>query len=232
MSYLFLIPARGGSKRIKNKNLIKINRKPLIDYTLNVCEKFKNIDTVISTDNNLIKNHCIKKGFFNVYKRPKKYSKDNSAMIDVILDFLNHLSKNKIEKYKYIILLQPTSPLRTYFDIKKSLNFFKKKRLDSLASISIMREHPYECVQIKNKKWKYLSEPKRKISLSQNYKLDFFFIDGSIYINSIDFIKKYKSLIVKGKTSFIKNNDDYAIDIDYPEELLFAKYKIKKKKIK
>ena len=66
MSYLFLIPARGGSKRIKNKNLIKINRKPLIDYTLNVCKKFKNIDTVISTDNNLIRNHCIKKGFFNV----------------------------------------------------------------------------------------------------------------------------------------------------------------------
>lgn len=229
MSYLFLIPARGGSKRIKNKNLIQINKKPLIDYTLNICKKFKNIDTVISTDNNLIRNHCIKKGF-NVYKRPKKYSKDNSPMIDVISDFLNYLSKNKIEKYKYIILLQPTSPLRTYLDIKKSLNFFKKKRLDSLASVSIMREHPYECVQIKNKKWKYLSEPKKKILLSQNYKSDFFFIDGSIYINSINFIKKYKSLIVKGKTRLIKNNDNYAIDIDYPEELLFAKYKIKEKK--
>lgn len=73
---------------------------------------------------------------------------------------------------------------------------------------------------------------KKKNLLSENHKSNFFFIDGSIYINSIDFIKRNKSLIVKGKTHFIKNNDDYAIDIDYPEELLFAKYKIKAKGIK
>ncbi len=163
MSYLFLIPARGGSKRIKNKNLIKINEKPLIDYTLNVCKKFKTIDTVISTDNDLIKNYCIKKGFLKVHKRPIKYSRDSSPMIDVVLDYLSYLSKRKIKKYKYVILLQPTSPLRSYSDVKKSLNFFKKKKLNSLASISVMREHPYECIQIKDKKWKYLSEPKKKI---------------------------------------------------------------------
>ena len=229
MSYLFLIPARGGSKRIKNKNLIKINNKPLIDYTLNICKKFKNIETVISTDNTAIRNHCIKKGFLNIHERPKKHSKDHSSMIDVLLDYLSYLSKNKIEKYKYIILLQPTSPLRTYLDIKKSLNFFKKRKLNSLASVSKMREHPYECVEIKNKKWNYLAEPKKKISISQNYKFNFFFIDGSVYINSINFIKKYKSMIVKGKTKFLKNNNDYAIDIDYPEDLVFAKYRIEKK---
>ena len=60
-------------------------------------------------------------------------------------------------------------------------------------------------------------------------KVNFFFIDGSVYINSINFIKKYKSLIVKGKTKFFKNNNDYAIDIDYPEDLVFAKYRIEKK---
>ena len=229
MSYLFLIPARGGSKRIKNKNLIKINNKPLIDYTLNICKKFKNIETIISTDSTAIRNHCIKKGFLNIHERPKKYSKDHSSMIDVLLDYLSYLSKNKIEKYKYIILLQPTSPLRTYFDIKKSLNFFKKKKLNSLASVSKMREHPYECVEIKNKKWNYLAEPKKKISISQNYKFNFFFIDGSVYINSVNFIKRYKSLIVKGKTKFFKNNNDYAIDIDYPEDLVIAKYRIEKK---
>lgn len=229
MSYLILIPARGGSKRIKNKNLIKINNHPLIDYTLNVCKKFKNIETVISTDSNLIKKYCYKKGFFNIYDRPKKYSKDHSLMIEVILDYLNYLSRNKIKKYKYLILLQPTSPLRTYFDIKKSLNFFKKKKLESLASVSKMREHPYECVEIKNKKWNYLSEPENKNLISQNYKSNFFFIDGSIYINSINFIKKHKSLIVKGKTEFLKNNNDFAIDIDHPEDLQFANYRIKRK---
>lgn len=229
MSFLFFIPARGGSKRIKNKNLVKLNNKPLIYYTLNLCKKFNKIKTVISTDDKKIKNYCMKKGFLNIHDRPKKFSQDKTSMVEVILDYLNFLSKKNINKIKYIVLLQPTSPLRTYLDLKKSINFFKRKKLHSLASISKMKEHPYECVEIKKNKWNYLSEPKKKISVSQSYKSDFFFIDGSIYISSIKFIKKYKSLIVKGKTKLIKNNNDYAIDIDYPEELIFAKYKIKKK---
>jgi CMP-N-acetylneuraminic acid synthetase len=229
MSYLFFVPARGGSKRIKNKNLIKINNKPLIKYTLDICKKFKNIKTVISTDNKSIKYYCVKKGFSNIHDRPKNFSKDSTSMIDVLLDYLNNLPKEKIKDFKYIILLQPTSPLRTYFNVKKCLNIFKKKKLNSLASVSIMREHPYECVEIKKDKWDYLSEPKKKILVSQKYKCNFFFIDGSIYINSVNFIKKYKSLIVKGKTKFIKNSNDYAIDINYPEDLIFAKYKMKKK---
>ena len=92
-----------------------------------------------------------------------------------------------------------------------------------------MREHSYECGEIKNKKTNYLAEPNKKISISQNSKFNFFFNDVSIYINTINFIKKYKSLIVKGKTKFLKNNNDYAIDIDYPEDLVFAKHRIEKK---
>lgn len=228
MSYLFFVPARGGSKRIKNKNLIKINNNPLINYTLNICKRFKNIKTIISTDSKSIKYYCIKKGFSNIHDRPKNLSRDNTPMIDVILNYLNNLSKEKIKELKYIILLQPTSPLRTYFDVKNCLNHFKRKKLNSLASVSIMREHPYECVEIKKDKWDYLSEPKKKILISQKYKYNFFFIDGSIYINSISFIKKYKSLVVKGKTKFMKNKNNYAIDIDYPEDLLLAKCKLKK----
>ena len=108
MSFLFFIPARGGSKRIKNKNLIKLNNKPLIKYTLDVCKKFKNIDTIVSTENKKIRDYCIKHGVTNVYSRPNNLSKDNTSMIDVILNYIEYLSK-KIIKYKNIVLLQPTS---------------------------------------------------------------------------------------------------------------------------
>ena len=70
-------------------------------------------------------------------------------MIDVILNYIEYLSKKKIIKYKNIVLLQPTSPLRTFEEIKKSMNFFLEKKLSSLASISKMREHPFECVKKK-----------------------------------------------------------------------------------
>ena len=136
MSFLFFIPARGGSKRIKNKNLIKLNNKPLIKYTLDVCKKFKNIDTIVSTENKKIRDYCIKHGVTNVYSRPNNLSKDNTSMIDVILNYIEYLSKKKIIKYKNIVLLQPTSPLRTFEEIKKSMNFFLEKKLSSLASIS------------------------------------------------------------------------------------------------
>tara|TARA_B100000242_G_C43022832_1_gene476085 strand:+ start:369 stop:1070 length:702 start_codon:yes stop_codon:yes gene_type:complete len=230
MSFLFFIPARGGSKRIKNKNLIKLNNKPLIKYTLDVCKKFKNIDTIVSTENKKIRDYCIKHGVTNVYSRPNNLSKDNTSMIDVILNYIEYLSKKKIIKYKNIVLLQPTSPLRTFEEIKKSMNFFLEKKLSSLASISKMREHPFECVKIKKNKWKYLDQPKKKIFVSQKYSENYYFIDGSIYINSINFLKKYKSLITKNKTKFIKNNNNFAIDIDNPEDLLFAKYKMQENK--
>ena len=71
---------------------------------------------------------------------------------------------------------------------------------------------------------------KKKIFVSQKYSENYYFIDGSIYINSINFLKKYKSLITKNKTKFIKNNNNFAIDIDNPEDLLFAKYKMQENK--
>ena len=93
-----------------------------------------------------------------------------------------------------------------------------------------MREHPFECVKIKKNKWKYLDQPKKKFLFLRNTVKIIILIDGSIYINSINFLKKYKSLIKKNKTKFIKNNNNFAIDIDNPEDLLFAKYKMQENK--
>ena len=231
MKILLFIPARGGSKGIKNKNLVRIKNKPLIKFTIDIAKKLKGYDIFISSDSKKIINYCKSLGVKVEYIRPRKISKSTSSIFETILDAIRWLEKKGLF-YENILVLQPTNPLRSLKEIKKIINIYKKKKLVSLASITKMREHPYECIQIKDKKWKYLSEPKKKNLLSENHKSNFFFIDGSIYINSIDFIKRNKSLIVKGKTHFIKNNDDYAIDIDYPEELLFAKYKIKAKGIK
>ena len=163
MSFLFFIPARSGSKRIKNKNLIRLNNKPLISYTLDVCKKFKNkFDTVISTDDNKIKKLCKNQGFTKIHNRSAFLSKDTTSMIDLVIDYLKSLKKIELKRYKYLVLLQPTSPLRTYDDVKKILKIFENKNLDSLASVSNIREHPYECVEVKGGKWNYIKTPQKK----------------------------------------------------------------------
>jgi CMP-N-acetylneuraminic acid synthetase len=197
---------------------------------LAVCKKLKNFDTVISTDNNRIKTVCAQQGFRKIHNRSKLLSRDNTSMIDLILDYLKSLSVMELKKYKNLILLQPTSPLRTYRDVLKLINIFNRRKLVSLASISKVREHPYECVETKGNKWEYIKTPKKKSNMSQTYKKNFFFIDGSIYINSFIFLKKYKSLIVKNKTKLIKANNNFAVDIDEYHDLSLASYYLKKEK--
>ena len=230
MSFLYFIPARSGSKRIKNKNLAKLGGKPLISYTLNICKKLEqNQNTVVSTDDVRIKKLCIKQGFLKIHNRSKIVSKDDTSMADLIYDFLKSLTNEDLKKYKNLVVLQPTSPLRTCGDVSKLLNIFKKKKLHSLASVSRVREHPYECVEMKNDKWEYIRQPKKKTTMSQKYNKNFFFIDGSIYISSFKFLKKYKSLVVKNKTKLTPANNNFSVDIDEYHDLFLAGYYLNKK---
>ena len=105
MNNLIIIPARSSSQRITNKNLVNINGKPLIYYTINECKKLKKIaDICISTDSNKIINYCKKFKYILIRKRPKKLSSNTTSMNDVILDLIKFFEKAN-KNYKNIILL-------------------------------------------------------------------------------------------------------------------------------
>ena len=164
MSILCFIPARAGSKSIKNKNLYKINSKPLIYYTIKFAQKIKNNFIFVSTDSTKILKYTNKLNLNNKYIRPKKLSGDRSLVIDALIDSLNWLKK-KGKIFNTVILLQPTNPVRNIIEFNKALAIFKKKKLDSLASVTKMREHPYECIEIKkNNRFQFLKKnPDKKI---------------------------------------------------------------------
>lgn len=216
-----MIPARSGSQRIPNKNLININGKPLIYYTIKECKKLKKIaDIYVSTDSNKILNYCKKFNHIATKKRSKRLSMNRSSMNDAMLDLILYLEKiNK--KYKNIILLQPTSPMRKYQEIIKCLNLFKKKKLKSLATISTLMENSNEIVVRNRKNWECLFD-NRNLNQECNY------IDGSIYMCAVDFFKKYKNIYKKGETFFYKVNKSYNVDVDYKHDLVLAEYFIKK----
>lgn len=152
---LAIIPCRSGSKKLKNKNILKIENKHLIYYSIYFAKKCKFIDRiVVSTDSNKYGQIAKSYGAEVPFLRPKKISKDKS--LDV--DFLKHCAIWLEKKYKYkpdlIIHLRPTSPLRKVSTLSKAINIMlKNKKIDSLRSISPSKENIFKVWYKKRKNY-------------------------------------------------------------------------------
>ena len=134
MKVLSIIPARGGSKGIPLKNLVMLNQKPLLYYTVIASLKSKIINkTVVSTDNKKIGKVALKLGAEVVY-RPKKLATDTTALEPVIEHVLNYLNRHQNYTPDIIVILQNTSPLRTAKHIDEALTLMRKQNYDSILS--------------------------------------------------------------------------------------------------
>ena len=193
MKYAIVVPARKGSQDLKNKNLINLKNKKLIEYTF---EKVKNIKILkfILSDHLKIKKIAEKFGFITEYNRPKNTSGSKVSLVKTLLHFFKW-SKKKYH-IDYFIILQPTSPLRSKIDILRSIKKVNKNKLTSLFSISESMEHPYETINLlKNEKWNYVLPKAKKFCRRQDFDIKSFFINGAIYIVSTKYLNKKKSLI-------------------------------------
>ena len=235
MKLLIFIPARSGSKGIKNKNLKKLNGKPLIDYTLGISKKIvkknRNALIFVSTDSSKYLKHCRKKGVKFDYLRPRKLAGDKSNIIDAIFHGLKWLEKEKKLLFDSVLLLQPTSPLRNFKETQKFIKIFRKKHTQSLVGVSEMIGHPYNCVKIKDKSWNFLEIKKKNLFNRQQYKnkkFGYYFVDGSFYAAKIDFLKRYRTFMKEGKTKLFKLEGRRAPDIDYNIDFEITKLYSKK----
>ena len=216
---LAFIPARGGSRGIKNKNLVHVGKKPLIEHTLNLVKKLDNIlYPFVSTNDKKIINFSKSKKFKIDYIRPNYLSSSKSNIVDAINHALNWLNNSNLN-FKTLIMLQPTSPLRKPSEIEKALNIFFKKKLKSLVSVTKVREHPYEIIEQNKNSWKYLKEPKKNSYQRQNFPNNYFFIDGSFYIIDIKTFLKYQKLVIKNKSNFFLLDRTWPVDIDHYDDL-------------
>ena len=134
MEILSIIPVRGGSKGIPLKNIVLINKKPLLYYTVNASLKSKLVTkTIVSTDHEKISNVAKSLGS-EVIKRPKKLANDHVALEPSISQTLDHLKKTENYKPDIILILQNTSPLRNSKHIDEALTLLKKRNYDSVLS--------------------------------------------------------------------------------------------------
>ena len=224
---LAIIPARGGSKRLPGKNIMDLAGKPLIAWTIEAALNSKYIDRiVVSTDDQEIANISIKYGAEVPFLRPKSLATDDTSSIDTVINVLGEIEKID-QHYEYIVLLQPTSPLRTEIDIDKAIELLEKKSADSVISVCKV-DHPLHWTNTLpddgNMQLFFREDNanKRSQDFDKYYRLN-----GAIYIVKIGRLLKEESLFLKTNT-FAYCMDAYSsVDIDKEEDLMVAKCFVK-----
>ena len=226
MKYCAIIPARGGSKGIKNKNIAIINGVPLIKYTMMHATDCKKIDSIILTsDDKKIFNTC--KDYKCLFIKRQKNISDDHASLEKVIDHTIKYMKKKNIYIENIILLQPTSPIRFKNDILKSIKFYEKNKLDSL--FSSVNFHSLFWKKLLTKKILPVNYNPFKRKNRQNMN-EYLIENGAIYIFKTKIFEKRKSRLFGKIGSFLMKkisifeiddksdlNDVKKIINDYPE---------------
>ncbi len=218
IKYLTIIPARKNSQRIKRKNIFKIKNKELIKYTIEAAIKSNQKKNIwISSDDEQVKT-ISEKYKINFFQRSKKNSSSTASAENVIEEFLLKKYGNNYEKIvKNIILLQPTSPLRTGKHIKEAIKYFTNKKYDSIFSGFISKEF----IWTNENKLESFSYDYKNRRTSQKLK-NLVFENGAIYIFSSKGFKKTKNRLFD-KIGFFKMKKNISIDIDTWEDIELLK---------
>lgn len=224
MNFLCIIPARSGSKGIKNKNIQKIKKLTLIEHAYTFAKKFKEFDDIlVSTDSKKYLKFLEKYSYkFNKFLRPKSLSRKNSTDLEVLIFELTRFEKYFKKKFDYVAFFPPTSPIRKKIDIEKCLKIIKRKRPDALWTISKIdtKFNPIKQLIFKNNKLKYFSPDGHKFKSRQLLKSTYI-RNGVAYFYSRKTILKYKKILPKNSL-YYEIKSDY-VNIDNITELNLAR---------
>ena len=207
---LAIIPARGGSKGIPRKNIKMLADKPLIAWTIEEAKKSKYIDTcIVSTEDTEIKSVAEKFGGYVPFMRPAELARDDTPGIEPVLHALE-----KLPDYDYMILLQPTSPLRTVEDIDGAIKFCIANQKKSCVSVTEAEHNPY---------WMYTlgddNEMRAILKISadkiyQRQKLPKIYrLNGAVYVCEKNFLIKNRAFITDETIGYVMP-EERSFDID------------------
>ncbi|HIF9178870.1 TPA: cytidylyltransferase domain-containing protein [Photobacterium damselae] len=213
MKILAIIPARGGSKRLPKKNILNLGGKPLIQWTIEAALKCSQIDTVmVSTDSKEIADISEKAGANVPYLRCSALSSDTASSADVVIDVIEYYeSINK--KFDAIILLQPTSPLRSSNDIRNAIKLFDEKKASAVVSVAECDHSPLWCNTLPADLCmdQFISE---EIKSTRSQDLPTYYrLNGAIYLVCTKSFINNRSFMPKNTYSLIMNRER-SIDID------------------
>ncbi len=219
---LYIIPARGGSKGIPGKNIKPLCGRPLIAYTIEVAKECATDDNhiILSTDSEEIAQVGRALDLKVDYMRPAELATDKSGSREVILDAMDWAEKNGI-KYDCVVLLQPTSPMRTAEDIKECLNLYSDN-IDMVVSVTEAVTNPYyNCFETDVESgFLHISKGDGKLSRRQDAPPAWEY-NGAVYVINPKSIRAHALGEFEKRVPFAMPKER-SIDIDTPTDWIVA----------
>lgn len=217
-----IIPARGGSKRLPNKNIKILAGKPLITWTIEAAIESRCFDHVyVSTDSEDIARVARSVGAEVPFLRPKHLATDEATTNDVVTHLVEWVEVN-ISPVAQVAILQPTSPLRTATHIQEALILYQKKQANAIISVCEL-EHPYQyCNKIDASLsligFIHPNDSKRTQELEQYYRLN-----GAIYVFDRVLVGKLSNIYDAKSFAYVMSNR-VSVDIDNEFDFDFASF--------
>jgi CMP-N,N'-diacetyllegionaminic acid synthase len=212
---LAVIPARGGSKGLPGKNILQAGGKPLLAYSVEAGHLSKYIDRVIvSSDDDAIMNAARACGGDVPFRRPVALANDSATTVDVILHALNELPG-----FDVVIVLQPTSPLRTSEDIDEACRIFERSDAPSCISVSLVEQSPYWMYTLgDNDRLRPLiaegTQATRRQDLPAVYTAN-----GAVYIADTGWLRERRTFVGDGTVAYLMPQSR-SVDIDTAEDFV------------
>ena len=222
-TFLAIIPARGGSKRLPRKNILDLCGKPLISWSIEAALKSKYISkVVVSSDDEEILNISSNFGA-DIIKRPYELANDTATTFDTVKHTIDNF-----ENYDYIVLLQPTSPLRNVKHIDEAIELLEEKQADAIVSVCEMDHSPLwsNTLPKDGNMNNFLRDEvlnKRSQDLEKYYR-----VNGAVYICKTDKLLENKSFFLKDNIFAYIMDKKNSIDIDEEIDFEIAKVLINK----
>ena len=215
MRILGFIPARSGSKGVKNKNIKKIKGIPLLEFSIYAAEKSMEKgyinEILVSTDSKYYLELLSKYNIIKDYLRPSNLATDKSPTIDSVIHGLNWLRDEKGKVFDAVMILQPTTPFRTPDHINEAIRLLQKNKLSTcVASIKRLADHHPKRIKLLNEKGQLLDycyhakepEPSRR----QDFLPPAFIRNGAIYLTRTKYL--FEKKLIRG---------DHVIGMEMPE---------------
>ena len=231
MRILVLIPARGGSKRLPDKNVRLLGGSPLIVWSINIAQDVPEVcDILVSTDSEEIAEISKNSGAIVPWPRPIEMATDSASLTDVCLHALEWYENNK-GKVDGLLLLQPTSPFRSRDSILRGIEIFRLHKHCSVIGVSPAKSHPMWCFKIEGETMHPFIEGEGLYMRSQDLP-SAYVINGAFYLIKPENLREHGSFFTNNMVPLVIDALEECIDIDtqidwrLAEEVL-AKYALR-----
>ena len=212
---LAVIPARGGSKGIPNKNVVSLMGKPLINWTIEAASSCRYIDhLILSSDDERICSVAKAAGCNVPFLRASELATDDAKTVDVVLDAIN-----RTPGFDLVVVLQPTSPLREASDIDNCLELLIAQGAATAVSVSESRDHPFLVYSMAaDSRLDAFLKIDPSVSMRRQDLPPAYSLNGAIYVAEIDWLIASKSFVSLETVGYLMSREA-SVDIDEPSDL-------------